>query len=311
MATAMLWAFSLSGASGNVSFTRFEVPEEFEVGHEVKEAVHQYISETGTPTTVVHSQGAFPVATKWNGILYGANAVTRMQQLDALAVAETPVTFTYGPLSYLVHIKSFVAKIRYQREVHYTIELTVISDQNGSLAAIDNGQSFDAGTQTFYSNATTAVAAIKDPNLPASVIAANQAVMSAFQKATPLKSASLSTIQSLVAFLDKVINEIQPYATALENTAVLVQDLANLNASLIALQGFGLLQRNLLQLLGSGLASTTSVLLGPNSSLFAVAAQYYPNSEPGDVVGIIAQANNLSDFFVTESTSIILPPVFS
>jgi hypothetical protein len=297
---------------GSVVFSRFEVPEEFDIGHEIKHTIHDYISESGTPLRQVTAQGAFPLPTVWTGFLYNSTALSRMAVLDQMAVASQVVTFNYGSLQFDVLITNFKATIHHQYEVKYEITLVVIDNANGTGTVKDTGVSFDTGTQSFVDQSNAAVSNLQaaDPDLPASLVSSLDDIATGITNCTPFKTASITDLQDLIDTINVGISELQAYNTPLQNTAVLEADLAKLNASLQALQGYGLLNENLLLLVGSP-AETNQTVPGFTGSLYLLAAQYYPNSDAPTIAQLIATANSIPDLFCDTPTDISLPPVFS
>lgn len=302
-----IWTFSV----GDVFFEKFEVPEQFETGYEVKTAVHKYLSETGTPITVVHSQGAFPLPSSWTGILYGNTAIQRMLAIGTLATNEQPVTFTWGPLSWIVHIDKVKFTPKYNNEIAYEIDITVITDQNGQGNTIDNGLSFDVGTQAFFDTTTAEYAALQSLpiDLPDSLTSATDDLNSQFLSAVPIKTASFSTLTNILNQLQATIVVYSAFVSALQASAIIENDLAALNAALNALNAYILLQFNIQQLVGVGSVSVKSVQF--SGWLFELAAQYYPASDVSLAAQLIAQANGLNDYYLPTVETLVLPPVFN
>lgn len=297
---------------GGIALDKFEVPEKFDIGHELAMAEHKLITESGKPVIKVHTMGAFPLPTQWEGMLYYSTALRRAAELDRLMTSQQVIPWVYGPLQYNVIIKSFKATpTGSQFEVKYAIELVVLESLNGTTYGVDNTVPYDVGTQTFYANAQQAVTSLKtlDPALPASLTDATAGVDSVIAANWPLSAQPFAVVYKITQAVEAAINELQAYVSPLESTAVLAADLAKLSASLAALQGFGLMNQNLLQLLGQGpYTQTVNSFVG---NLFDLAGQYYPNADPTDAAPLIATANGLLDFFVTEPMDIQLPPMFN
>lgn len=307
MSSWQTWTFML----GNVELKKFEVPQQFIVGHEMELKVHKYYSEDGTPSKHINVMGAFSLPTTWEGWLYGANALQRAEALDILAVAGQAINWQYGPYNYTVFIKKFEAKVFSQIEVQYTVDLEIQADLNGILSlAVANTVSFDAATQSFFDDSNAAMQTLQTSNtLPTSLNSAYSQAINANQAYSPIKNATLQEIQTLVGYFQTLTAEITAYATPLESTAVLEADLAALNNSLIALQGFGLYTTNLQQLLGTSV--TAQIVSSFTGSVASLAAQYYPNTDLMTAAALIANANNLTDLFVDTAQDLTLPPVFS
>lgn len=320
MPRATKWPFKL----GSISLDRFEVPEKFDLGHEVETAVHKYIDEVGSPIIKVHTMGAFPLPTTWNGMLYENDvqvagkyqpALQRAEDLDRICKQQVPTIWEYGPLQYLVLIKKFRFTPHTQHEIEYEIELVTIKALNGGTPSAPTSAPFNTTTQGYYTQASSAVSTLKTLPvgtalaLPGTLTDATDAVDAALAAATPLKSQTVATILSLINTVSVAIQELNDFVGPLEDTAVLEADLERLNQSLIALQGFGLLNRNLQQLVG--ISESNQVLQGFVGSLFDVASQYYPNADIAEAATAVAQANSLLDLFVYDPTDLQLPALFS
>lgn len=302
-----IWNFSLGG----IKLTRFEVPSGFDDGVDAHIAVHRYINEQGIAATKTQGLGAFPLPTKWSAKLREGTAVPRHLQLKALAAAMAPITLSFGPLSYVVVINRYSGRILHQLMVDYDIDLTIISEQTGSLPAQAAQVSFDVGTQAIYDTAAQAMSdlQIADTNLSASITAANNAMTSLLLNSYPLKLQSVGTILSIISAIGVLQSVLQAYAAPLQQNAVLEADLQRLDASLRALQGFGLLTLNLEQLLGDSPTAQSITLAYGN--LYAIASQFYPTSDVPTIADMLAAANGLDDYWVTAPTTLVLPPVFS
>jgi hypothetical protein len=302
----------LTFSLGNIVLTKFEVPEKFDIGHELMMAEHKLISESGAPVVKVHTQGAFPLPTTWNATLFGANALSRAEQLDRLCTAQQEVLWVYGPLQYNCIIKRFKATpAGGQFELQYEIELVVLENRNGAVYAQDYIVPFDVGVQQFYSNGQAAIqaAAAADAEFPLVCIDAATQVDTLLSEFFPLNVQPLVNLLTVLGSLDTLLSELDSYVNPLMSTAVLEADMAKLNASLQALGNYGLMRQNLAQLAGAGpYVRTIPQYMG---NLFDLASIYYPEVDPTDVAPSIATANNLEDFFINTPTDIHLPPVFS
>jgi hypothetical protein len=322
------WSFIIGG----IPLTNFEVPTSFSIGHELKLAVHEYIAANGQPTIKTESLGSFYIPTTWTGTLFYTDAIQRALKLDALMLGGSPIHWVYGPLDYTVVIKKFTMTPKHQFEVDYSIDLQVISDNNGQTSGVDNSLSFDSGTQDLFNRAAEAMSTLLSYSnyqtmtlsdliagggaptdvpsvpIPQSIFTNGDYVASLLQNAYPLNAQPYSTLAAIVGAITTVISVIQPLAYELRNTAILEADLAVLSACLVALQGYGLLITNLNQLLG---VSPSSTVVGNFvGSLFGLAAIYYPNAPLDLAVGLLAQSNGLNDFYVYNPTNITIPPLF-
>jgi hypothetical protein len=338
------WQFSIGG----ILMSDFEVSGAFDIGHELKLAVHEYIAANGQPTIKTESLGSFYVPTSWKGTFFYATALQRALQFDQLMLAGKPVTWIYGPLSYQVVIKKFTVTVEHQLQMDYEIELQVISDSNAQTVGLDTSLSFDAELQDQYSNASVAVSnlitymvAQSDPSsitiaqtlaptvvtnvtltlaqslipsiiptilIDISIALDYAAFLQVIQSAFPLSQQDFTTLQQVVNAANSLINVIQPLLTNLEANAVAEGDLAALTACLEANYNLNLVVENLSQLLGDSPEAVSVVQF--TGSLFGLAVQWYPNTEIDVAVGLIAQANSLNDFYVYTPTTISLPPLF-
>jgi hypothetical protein len=301
----------LTFSIGGVALTKFEVPDKFSFGSEVKLAVHQYIDETGQPIIRTHSQGAFPLPTTWKGTLLYEGAIDRALQLKQICDAQVSVLWIYGPLQWYATIKKFEAVLNWQFDIEYTIELVITQDLNGSSSGASKAVPFDITTQAFFQNSSNDAdsLAAADPALSDSLTDAMDDSLDSISSGFPLQNQTIAQLQAILATIDTVINELTQYVTPLYSTALAEADLARMNAAASALNNFGLLQTNLSQLVGTGPYSQTI----PNfvGDLTTLASTYYPNSDPTAVAPVIAQANGLTDLFVSQPLDINLPPLFN
>lgn len=102
-----------------VTFTVDEVPERITLGGEQATAIHRYAGGQ----LDVQTLGAFDELIEWDGVLQFQNALTRVQALNALRIAGTPVTLQIGGMSCSVVVTFF--KWTYQNDfyVPYMIRL--------------------------------------------------------------------------------------------------------------------------------------------------------------------------------------------
>ena len=306
--TPLNWAFTIGG----LTLTRFEVPQEFELGVQGHVAVHRYINEAGVSAVAVHGLGSFPMPTTWQGHLFGGTALNRHAQLQNLAANQIVTELAYGPLLYDVMVTHYAGKIYNQIKIAYTIELVIVKERNGTLAQLSPPTvPFDIGTQTVFDNASTAYNNLvtADVNLPASLSSLYNNLLTSIQNAYPLKGAALQVIQSILSTLQALISSVSAYALPLENNAIVEADLVKLDNALQMLAAMFVLQINLQQLVGASSSSpSTSLQFG---NLYALAAKYFPNLDVPTTAAIIAQANNAYDYFIRVPTVLKIPPVLS
>jgi hypothetical protein len=306
-APTTVWDFKIGG----ISLTKFEVPSEFTVGHDNKVAKHYFLDVNGVATIKTHFQGSFPVPTEWKGTFVTNTALARAQQLDKLCSSGSPITWQYGPYNWQVVVDSFHYTPKWQFEVDYEIKLTVVKDNNATIASTQP-VSIDTNTQQFFDYGNSAYGALLTSNpsvpIPSSISTSYNAATAALQAAYPLSSASLHTLLAVSNLLGVFTTNTLNYTTGLQGTATLEKDLAALNAALQALQGFGLLNENVQQLIGTTPANT--VVVATSSTIFALAALYYPNTDVPTAAQAIYTANGLTDTVVIAGTLLALPQVY-
>jgi hypothetical protein len=307
MSQNTIWDFKIGG----ISLTKFEVPSEFTVGHENKVAKHYFLDVNGVATIKTHFQGSFPIPTEWKGTFVTNTALARAQQLDKLCSGGSPITWQYGPYNWQVVVDSFHYTPKWQFEVDYEIKLTIVKDNNTTTSTAVP-VSIDVNTQQFfdYGNNAYGTLVASDPSvpIPTSIITQYNAATAALQASYPLGGASLQTLLALSSTIGVFVVGLQSYSTSLESTAVLEADLATLNAALQALQGFGLLNENIQQLIGTTPANTVVVATATN--IFALAALYYPNTDVPTAAQGIYTANGLTDTNVPAGSILAIPQVY-
>lgn len=305
--SSLRWVFQLD----TLQLSRFEVPEEFSVGFEANIAVHKYISEDGRPQIKAHKLGVYPIPTRWEGTLYGINALERHQEFERLVNAPGPVRFIYGPLVYLVAVQKYEGKIRHQLEVRYTVELIVLEGATASIAVTPQEADLDAQAQSFFDDASDqATTYLSWSGLPTSVVTAQGLLVAALVAAYPLRSQTIDQIRALAL-------EVSHYTSALDGVLAPLKD-QNLDEStgrvfsaiLAAKNDFSRLLHYLQVSTGEVADDRLSIEVQAQAgvSLYDLAAQFYPNVDPTLGAQNIARANYMDDFVVAETRMLIIPP---
>lgn len=301
------------GAPGDLR-SKFEVPEEFDDGVDVHLGVHHFIDEVGKPVIRTHGMGAFPAPQAWSAELYGDTALERHLAFKRLASLQQEVDLVYGPLHWKVVISKYSGKIKHQHCVYYTINLVVTKDMNATAVLSDSGTSFDLGTEQLKAIADKHMAAVaaQPVVLPSTIIKQQQTVDTSLQNAAPLKYQDPTTIRGISAQIDTLISNIQSYIGPLQKTAQstmmqgVVQDLS------AASDAYGLFNANLKTLSGDGtVVARRSEQMSAGTSLYRVAARYYPSQDAAATAAIIAKANKMTSYFLPNKRDLVLPPVFN
>lgn len=122
--------FGLAGpvVLGDVSFTRWEVPEQITIGGQQQLTVHRLPG--GTRIVDVMGRDDAPVA--WAGLLLGPEAMARALELDELRVDGRPVALMFGGYYYTVVVEAFAAEYRREAEIAYRISCVVIRDESAA-----------------------------------------------------------------------------------------------------------------------------------------------------------------------------------
>lgn len=315
------WQFSIGG----VVLERQEVPEGFDIGHEAMFAEHKFINSANKPIVRTHFQGAYPIPTRWKAVFIKARALERARQLDNLMLTGEPVVFNYGPMSFLVNIKKFVYHPKWQTEVEYEIDLIVVDDLNGNSTSLIPSN-FDATMDKMYVLGTSQVTTLMNyditvntsmvgvnnatPTLGQKLAAAYSAFTTATEGAYPLRSQSIGTLFNISQLGYGLTSALKAYSQPLAaaGTTPSVTDLQRYASAKQALSNFTNFSSGLQKILGN--TNRTPVLVSSTTNLIALAVQNYPKRNPVETAAAIAQANQLTSFFVSAGQTVYLPPIF-
>jgi hypothetical protein len=302
-ANAILWDFIID----TLTLSAFEVPEEFEIGFEKQLAVHKTLSSNGTSQINTTVLGVFPLPTSWTGTLYGANALPRYQQLERLATQPADVIWKYGPLQYNVQVQKVTGKPRSPIEFHYEISLIIKQalTQNGSIPTLD--PAFDISTATFLSNGQTLGAyAATNGIFPTALAAQYTAINNQITAASPIRNASYPTLFALSINLAAFNQAVYALLAAQEAQKLDATGNSNFLTLLGVYTNYSQFASQLGTLIG-GTIGNQLITAGAGTNLFAISQQFYPNLSASDGANLIAQANQLADYFVTAPTTLTIP----
>lgn len=312
-----VWDFKI----GDVSLSRFEVPDKFKLGHESSIVIHKYIGRDGKSKITSTRLGIYPVPTGWTGVFYGNTALSRFQQLDQLHLQMRPTTFTCGPLQYAVEIKKFTGELRHQLEIEYEIELDVLASLNQGQAPSVSNPDFVATTQSLYDSGTNSYLLLKqkiDAATAATVeyqalVVAMDALQSVVNASKPLSSQTVSQLQKVVAYTQQAVATIRPFVDILQASRMTSGLAATLTTGLNILGSIGGFSQNMQTILGQGAVglSNFSIIVEAGTNLFQIAAYYYPKSEINAAVQLLQVANGLGQAFIKTRTTLQIPPLFS
>lgn len=311
----------LTFSIGGVELSSFEIPEQFDFGHEMLQATHKYMAPDGTPIIQVQNMGAYPLPTEWEGILYYSTALTRAQQLDQIAATQTPnspINWIYGSLEFTVFINSFRFTVKNSNEIHYKISLTVLSENFQSSPNFQEGvnpqtpQSLDSSIQADWVLGQQGLASLEsyDPKVPAKITQAAANVDALMTLYGVISTQPADNILQLSQTIDPLLAALTAYIKPLKNTATSALDVEKLNAALTCYNGYYLLQQAVNALIAL-IGSYIGVALSYTGNLYALAAKVYPLLDIPTMAIAIAAANGLSDFWIYTPTDINLPPAYT
>jgi hypothetical protein len=271
----------LSLTLGGVTFGALEIPEKFgPLGGKQVVVKHEYPGGYITQDDL----GAFPVTLSWSGIITGASAMARVQQIDRMRAQGADVTLSYGPFAWLGKIAQFLPEASHQWLIPYKITFEPSQDLSGVGVIPGAAQSAEQALSTQDMEFDDVVSGDDGLDLPAPLV-------------TPAANLD-SAVQAGLTNGDGTVAGIQPADVAAISTAIaVVQTVAGpLIAGVDATQAspaLDLVARA--TAIGAIVASPKApvrYLLLINPNLFSLAAQFL--GDPA-LWGQIATASGLSD----------------
>lgn len=314
MSGTLHWDFIIGG----VILDRFECPEEFEIGWEKNLAVHRYLAEDGSYKINTHVLGTYPVPSKWSGTLFYQSALARFQLLEALGTQISPVIWQYGPLGYYVQVKSVIGRVKNQFEIDYEMEIVVIESLNQTVPFSDLQVGGSVGAQNFYDTGNTEwvdfVSALAVNGSPLMVPTKLQnlytGMIDLITGQTPLSGASIQGLLSISATIGAFLSETAQFLDILKSTSLTEITNNQLLAGIQMYANFSQLQGYVNALIGQTPAAIM-VSAQPNTSLYTLSGQFYPQLPPDQGATMIAQANGLFDMFLDAPQMLAIPPLSS
>lgn len=303
------WDFIL----GSIFLDQFECPEEFEIGWEKNLAEHRYLAIDGSYKINTHVMGVYPVPTKWTGTLFYQTALLRFQQLEALATQLTPVVWQYGPLQYLVDVKSVIGKVKYQFEIDYEIDIVVIQSVNQTVPFSDLQVGGSVSAQTFYDDGNTDYASFQGEvqlTPPTAMQTLYTGMIDAITGQTPLSAATIQGLLVVSASIGAFLTESFQFLNILKATPLTEIGTNQLAFGMQMAANFGQFKGFVDALVGTTPSST--VISAPSgASLYTLSGQFYPQLPPDQGATMIAQANGLFDMFLPADSTLAIPPLHS
>jgi hypothetical protein len=272
---------TLGGPSGNVVFSALEIPQEFgPLGGKQVVVRHEFPGGLITQDDL----GAFPLPLTWSGILTGAGAMARAQQIDRMRAQGADVTLAYGPFAWLGKITMFEPKAKHQWLIPYQIAFDPAQDLSGVGVIPGIGQSAEQALATQDMEFDDVVSGDDGLSLPASLSTPAAGLDSAVQQGLLNGNGTVAGIQSSdSAAITAAIASVEAAAAPL----IAGQDATQASPAL------DLVARA--AAMGVVIASPTApvrYLLLINPNLFQLAAQYLGDA---GLWQSIANASGLSD----------------
>ncbi|MGH8220880.1 MAG: hypothetical protein ACREUT_20285 [Steroidobacteraceae bacterium] len=300
---------------GDFTFQDEEVPEEIAVGGEQRLVTKELIGGI----RVVDAMGRIDDDLEWSGWLFGADAGARRALLQSYRVAGTALTLAWSDLRYQVIVKRFSARFKRQYLYAYQISFEVIADLtstagSGASSSIDEAVSGDLDT------ANTLASSVNDTGLTSLMSGLSSAVgmVASFSGASP--SALNSVLQPLGATSERVATLQTSGDVSLQSApgfAGIIAGGAGADMAMTFSAQFAAAQQlsSLAQLSGvlgrmnrnlASAGSSDNTVTAAGTDLFSLSASQYGDATDWTT---IAQANGLTDPFVSAGTDLVIPPI--
>lgn len=143
---------------GNVVLTDFEVPERIAWGGTQK--IHSHMLPGGERVFDIMGRDEHPL--DWSGTFLGTTALDRAKMFDVMRGQGSVQLLTFGTLSYLIVIDSFVADYKHQYNIPYKISCEVLRDNSVPLPNNTTGP--DTAVSNDVSSATDATPSDAPPS---------------------------------------------------------------------------------------------------------------------------------------------------
>jgi hypothetical protein len=299
---------------GDLSFSRFEVPETINFGGEQALAVQKLVGGK----RIIDSMGRDDEPLRWSGQFQGEDATARAQYLNYLRIAGQSLNLTWGEFSYAVVIRS--AHMDFQRlyQIPYSIVCEVVEDLTQPVSSVPES-SIDTAIAEDLAKADALAGSIGDGTLSGLMSTLKGAVSTVSSFASATQSTINSVLQPLAAVQKQVTTLIGSTGNVISNIATVGGILPNnpiaQNAAKLTGQIAGYTQLPLLLNLQStagrmglnlGAAASGKSVVTAGGDLFTMASKAY-----GDVAAwtTLARANKLADPQLVGVQKIVVPRV--
>lgn len=302
-------------ALDDLTFSRYEVPQNIVFGGEQALAVHELVGGK----RIVDAMGRQDKTLDWSGIFVGSNASDRARYLNYLRVAGGQHVLTWGEYWYTVIIKSAILDFRRFYEISYSISCVVVED-NTIPVTVAPPSPIDTAIGDDMNTCNTLGGLIGDGPLSTLLATLSSAISTVSTFANAAQSlinsvlAPIAAVQSritvLIASTGNTIANISTVGGVLPNSSIAMQS-SKLSTQiagytqlpmLLNLQSAtGRMGMNLGAISSSG---TSTTLAGGN--LFALASKAY--GDPSAYT-TIARANNITDPQLIGVNTILVPKI--
>jgi hypothetical protein len=226
--------FGASGAVtlGTITFTSWEVPQKITFGGKQRLAIHKLPGGI----RVIDAMGRDDMPLSWSGIIQGAGATARAQQIDALRIAGKQVPLTWGGLSYTVVIASFEVDFTKPYWMPYRISCEIVAVATGAqagtpslLTSVTNDLSSATGINisAAYSGVASALATAQATVGPLTAILGGS---SATAKLLGNLSGAATQVQSGISAAGALLSAVPANVGNLSSLTSTAGDLAGLSA---------------------------------------------------------------------------------
>lgn len=298
---------------GDLTFTRFEVPEHIQFGGDQSLVVHKRVGGR----RVVDAMGRDDKPLEWNGQFIGEDANDRARYLNYLRIAGKPLILSWGEYLYNVVIKTATLDYRRAYEIPYSISCVVVEDLTLPVTVMPL-PSIDSAIGDDMASANALGGLIGDGPLSTALGSLNTAIsaVSSFAKATQSTINSvmgpLAAVQNrtklLIASTGNALANIATVGGVLPNSSI-AQQAKKLNTQIAGYTQLPLLLnlQSATGRMGSNLGAITTSgnsVTSAGGNLFDMASKAY-----GDATAwtTIARANKMTDPQLNGVQTVVIP----
>jgi hypothetical protein len=187
---------------GSVTFASWEVPQKITFGGKQRLAVHKYPGGIRQ----IDAMGRDDIPLSWSGIIQGAGATSRAQQIDALRIAGKQIPLAWGGLSYTVVVASFEVDYTKPFWMPYRISCEIVAVATGAAAA----------APSLLTSVTNDLSSATGINISAAYSAVTSALATAQATVGPLTAilGGSSATATLLGNLSGAVTQVQSGVTA-------------------------------------------------------------------------------------------------